>query len=127
MLTSYKFGFVSRDTDSGVIIKAGIRFFEGEISTKRELDVETMEEKSITRYRRTKRLGSADLPHFDNFKEELDGSELVIFTPKDFGVIKSDDELRVFLNKKLALDKEREPIATQKETNLEIMKTLTEK
>lgn len=109
MKTDYKFWYVSR-ADDGHITECAIRFYEGDITTEIENGV------SITRYRRTKRLGEDNLPHFKGRKsrKEASGTDTVIFTSKDFGNIKTDDELRLFLNSQLKKDASRTPIDEQK-------------
>lgn len=111
MLCDYKFWFIRRD-DDGFITECGVRFYEGEISTLPE--TVQGETKMVTAYRRTKRLQKKDVKHFKNFKKELSGNDAVIFTDEDFGKIKTDGELNIFLNGQLAKDKNREPIAEQK-------------
>lgn len=108
MLTDYKFWYIKRD-DNGFITECTVRFYEGEIQKKV--------------YVRTKRLQSKDLSHLSKdikgkmgleITKEIDGNDVVGYTSKDFGEIKTDDELRLFLNKELAKDKSREPVDEQK-------------
>ena len=102
MKTDYKFSNYSQD-DNGKFIRAVVRFYEGDFSTKRELDADN-KMNDVYRYRHIKRL-----------REE-------IYTPADFGDIYDADELRIFCNKELAKDTTRESIDVQKETNLTKLK-----
>ena len=74
----------------------------------------------VTRYRTSKNLQAIDLPHLNGrtLVKDAEGHECLVFTADDFGVISSDDELRVFLNKELAKDPLRLPNDVQKEVNL---------
>ena len=94
-LTDYKFRYIMRD-DNGFITEAQARFYEGAITTQDELQKNSTLA-PITRYRRTKTLSTQT------------------YTSKDFGRIKTDDELRIFLNSRLAKDEIRVPIAEQTE------------
>jgi len=105
MLTDYKFWYITKD-DDGFIIKTAVRFYEGEINTRDEYDDLSRTLKPVTRYRRSKEL------------------KIKTYIPNDFGSIKDDDELRVFLNGKLKLDTTRTPIDEQKETDLTKLKLL---
>lgn len=112
MFTDYKFWYIKRD-DEGFITEAAVRFYEGEITTQTELTFEGP--KVITRYRRSKRLTPNETPHKDKPRRaEADGNEAVVFFPSDFGKIKTDEELRVFLNGELAKDLLRQPIGEQR-------------
>ena len=121
MLTDYKFWYIRRD-DNGFITDCAIRFYESEISTKDEQVWDETEKKFIlkpvTKYRRNKRLQKADLNYLkkgeEKFIKELSGADAVLYTQEDFGQIKTDDELRLFLNKELAKDKNRKAIPEQK-------------
>lgn len=115
MQTDYKFWFIRRD-DNGFITEAAIRFYEGDITTENEMDRTTQILKPVTRYRRSKRLAVADLQYLGNkkTKKEYSGEDAIIYTPEDFGIISTDDELRSFLNKELAKDTKRTPIKEQK-------------
>lgn len=99
----YKFWFIRRD-DDGFIIEAGIRFFEGHF------------EKEI--YKRTKKLDRNDLRELNaKFIKDASNNDAVFYAQKNFGKIKTDDELRLFLNKQLDKVKGREAIAEQKWQN----------
>lgn len=109
MKTDYKFWYIKRD-DNIHISEAAIRFYEGEVTTEGE------DGEPVTRYRRVKRLKETDLGHLKSkkVKKESSGNDSIIFGQEDFGVISTDDELRLFLNKELAKDANREPIDQQK-------------
>lgn len=100
-LTNYKFWYIRRD-DDGFITEAAIRFWESEI----QKDICVM----------TKRLGEEDLKHLVSGKMVKDSSNYPArrYRVKDFGKIKSDDELRAFLNQELGKDKSRTPVDEQK-------------
>ena len=103
-MIDYKFWFIRRD-DNGFITQAAIRFYEGTISAELERQPKG-DTVSITRYRRTKRLQKADLSAFQNkpFVKELSRDEAVLYTAADFGQIKTDDELRDFLDEEISKD-----------------------
>jgi len=110
--TSYKFWY-HRQEDDGTFVKCAVAFYEGEVSTKDEHDLDEI--KSVTRYRRTKKLNKQDLPHFENKEVEKDsaGNEYIVFTSEDFGEITNEKDLVKFLNKELMKDKTRIPITEQ--------------
>jgi hypothetical protein len=121
MKIEYKFCFITRD-DDGFIVNCGIRYYEGDVTTEDEKDM-FGKLASITRHRRTKRLKKIDLPHLATREVKLEailidgkmffgGGEAFLYTPKDFGQIKTDDELRVFLNSELRKDT-RTPVDEQ--------------
>lgn len=120
MLTDYKFWFIRRD-DDGFITEAGVRFYEGDITTvvERKPGLTKTEDLNtllpITKYRRVRRLQEKDLPHLGTkvFAKEVNG-DAPIYTPNHFGSIKTDDELCTFLNKELGKDKGRTSIDEQK-------------
>jgi len=99
--SNYKFWFIRRD-DDGFIEEAAIRFYEGDYDAE-------------GKYVRSRRLDKNDLKHLDKkFIKESSGVDAKFYTRIDFGQIKTDDELRAFLNKELAKDKTRKPIEEQK-------------
>ena len=104
MLTDYKFWYIRRD-DDGYITEAAIRFYEGEV---------VMDGAELT-YRRTKRLSKADLAHFKDkaFIKEDSGKDARLYTQADFGRIKTDNELRLFLKGELLKDTDRSGIVRQ--------------
>ena len=102
--TDYKFWFIRRD-DDGFIEEAAIRFYEGDYVLEGGKQV----------YKRTKRLAPQDLKHLNkSFIGEANGNPATLYTYQDFGRIKTDDELRSFLNKEIGKDKARTPIDEQK-------------
>lgn len=113
MKTDYKFWYIKRD-DDGFITEAAIRFYEGDITTEKE-KISRDNEIDVTRYRRFKRLQRLDLPHFtsDKFKKEFSGADAVLYTNNDFGNIKTNEQLEVFLNGELKKDVSRTPIKEQ--------------
>lgn len=112
MKTDYKFWYISRN-DNIHISECAVRFYEGEVTTLPEMGVDGT--KMVTRYRRSKKLSKSDMPHNKDraVKLESAGSETLIYTTEDFGVISTDDELRLFLNGELAKDTKRSPIEEQ--------------
>lgn len=128
MKTSYKFWYTIQEDDVH-FSEVGVRFFEGDITTK---DVTIIDRVSgqkttipVTRYRRFKQLKRSEIKHEKNRKIKIDenGNECLIYTPKDFGVISDIDELRAFFNKILNKDKDRTPEETQSETDVSKIKT----
>lgn len=114
MLTDYKFWYIHRD-DWGFITEATIRFYEGEITTALEKASPIASPEPVTRYRRSKRLGADDLKHLKCFfRKEMGIHDVALYNESHFGRIKTDDELRAFLNAELAKDKGRTPIDEQK-------------
>ena|SRR3989338_1546423 len=105
LLIEYKFWYIKRD-DFGNITEAAIRFYEGKIQIVLGLDSKTHKSIAVRKYVRLKRLHPDKLTHLNNTKQISDsaGNPAVIYTQKDFGIIKTDDELRVFLNKQLQKD-----------------------
>lgn len=113
MKTDYKFWYITRD-DDGFIIKCTIRFYEGDITTEDEPDG-VGDFTPVTKYRRINRLQEADLSHLGTgFQKEQNGNDSKVYTSKDFGSIKTDDELRTFLNNQIKLDSTRTVIDEQK-------------
>lgn len=113
-LTDYKFWYIKRN-NAGQITEAAVRFYEGAITTKLEHVPGTTTPQLVTRYRRTKRLQRADIPYIpERFVKELSGNDAKIYTPQDFGVIYTDDQLRTFLNSKLLGDTQRDAIPEQR-------------
>ena len=120
MKTDFKFWFIRRD-DNGFITDCGIRFYEGDITTENEIMLDREVAKDfvsvpVTRYRRLRRLNSTDLKHLKSEKtmKEANGEEAIIYTADDFGNIKTDAELCLFLNSELKKDSKRTPIEEQK-------------
>ena len=110
----YKFWYIRRD-DNGFITDCAVRFYEGDITTELELNPKTNQIEPITRYRRFKMLEEIELAHLEaKFIKDGSGKDCVFYAKEDFGNIKTDDELRFFLNQELKKDKKREPIKEQK-------------
>ena len=94
--TDYKFWYIRRN-DDGYITDCAIRFYEGEHVTQKKRDrLGNPTAEDIVVYKRNKLLRTA------------------VYSQIDFGNIKTDDELRLFLNKELDKDKERVAIDEQK-------------
>jgi len=116
MLTSYKFWYINRD-DDGFVTEAAIRFYEGELTTKPEkvfLPNGSEAIQNVTRFRYETRLTADKVGYLNvNTKQEKTGKDCAVFTATHFGKIKTDDELRLFLNEQLAKDPIRTPISEQ--------------
>ena len=116
-LTDYKFWYIKRD-DNGFVTEAAIRFYEGNIVTRDIIDTLTTAHNSVisvTRYERSARLPKEALAHLgtDKFAQEVNG-DVAVYNASHFGSIKTDNELRTFLDNELAKDTQRIPIAEQK-------------
>jgi len=115
MKTDYKFWYITRN-DNGFIIECAIRFYEGDITTEDEYNPLTQQLEPVTRYRRTKTLTSTELSHLGvGFVKDLNGKDSKVYTPKDFGSIKTDNELRLFLNNQINKDPIRTVVDDQSE------------
>ena len=114
MLIDYKFWYIKRD-DAGFITEAGIRFYEGGITTVTEKSL-IRGDASVTRYRRSARLAQSDLAYLmsHNVKLEQNGNPSIVYKSEHFGKIKTDAELCAFLNKEIAKDATRTVIDQQK-------------
>ena len=101
MRCEYKFWYIKRD-DDGFITEAAVRFYEGDYVDGK--------------YVRTKRLEPSELIYInEEVVSESTGKNAILFNYLDFGRIKTDDELRKFLNKEIKKDTLREPVDEQKE------------
>jgi len=110
MRTDYKFWFIRRD-DNDFIEEAAIRFYEGDYEEVE--DTETKEKRIV--YKRYKILNKTDLVHLGTgFIKDSNNNDVRFYTSADFGNIKTDDDLRKFLNKELKKDMKREAIEEQK-------------
>jgi hypothetical protein len=122
MLTAYKFWYIKRD-DNGFITEAAIRFYEGELTTKNEIDdsvVGNQTTKSVTRFRFDSRLSANEFNYLGvSTIKEQSNKDCALFDQSHFGRIKTDDELRLFLNNQIAKDQTRTPIDQQNITKLE--------
>ena len=108
MLKDYKFWFIRRD-DDGFITEAGVNFYEGEF---KKIKDDKGIEKDV--YVRTQKLKTDSFNKKPKTIKRKDGTESMQYTIEDFGSIKTDDELRAFLNEQLDKVKGRESIAEQK-------------
>ena len=116
MKTDYKFWYITRD-DSGFITECAVRFHEGDISTLSETDA-LLGSRLVTRYRRNAQLQKTDLSYLSKpdseFVKDSQQKDAVIYTQKDFGQIKDQKDLEIFMNKKIAQDPLRTVIDEQK-------------
>ncbi len=100
MDTQYKFRWIRRD-DEGVIDAAQIAFYEGEYNPEKNT------------FLISKKLTRRDLWHLKSMLFDPRDNAEVLYLPKDFGRISTDDELRKFLNGEIAKDVDRKPIPEQ--------------
>jgi len=124
-LTDYKFWYIKRDLQTGMVREVAVRFYEGAILPAEEtivsLDATTSEPTlgavAVERYQRTKRLQREELAYLGgvDFVKEASGRDAAFYTQEDFGTIYADDEIRWFLNGELAKDGSRESIMEQRE------------
>lgn len=108
--TDYKFWYIRRN-DAGFIIEAAVRFYEGNYETK------VIDGVSKNVYVRSKRLDIPDLGYLGDqeVRIETNGNKTILYKPDDFGAIKTDNELRLFLNKQIDKDRGRATIPEQSE------------
>lgn len=113
MRTDYKFWYIRRN-DDGFITEAAVRFYEGDVTTELEKD-RLGRDVSVIRYRRSKKLQGAELSHLKSKKIVKDSlnQDAALYDSGDFGAIKTDEELRIFLNGELKKDIQRSPIDEQ--------------
>ena len=110
----YKFWFIRRD-DDGFITEAGINFYEGTYKKLKKKDPRSGIEYDSEEYVREKKLNKLELADISpRIRTRKDNSHSVIYYTSDFGQIKTDEELRDFLNQQLAKIGGREAIAEQK-------------
>lgn len=110
MLTDYKFAYIKRD-DDGFITEVAIRFYEGEVVEVDDVDIDTGEVTKVQRYVRTKKLASKDLKHLKfKFKKDAKNGDVSVYTTADFGIIKTDEQLCLHLDKEAVKDKKRSHI-----------------
>jgi len=96
----YKFWFIKRD-DDGFILESGIRFYEGKYKDVSYYDLSENKDKIIlNQYVRIRKLQGKELRFGKGSKliKDARGKDAVLYTQEDFGNIKTDDELRLFLN-----------------------------
>jgi len=115
MLTDYTFWYITR-SDSGYITECAVRFFAGDVSTKKENIGDEGVKENVTRYRRTERLDPKTMDHTKNKRMKKDnvGRDVPVYTAADFGLIKTDQQLKLFLNKEMAKDKRGNNIPQQR-------------
>lgn len=87
----YKFWYIKREDDVH-ISEAAVRFYEYRKDVV--FDERGIKNESIDRFRRLK---ASDIPGRAVFRE-INGEDCFIFNSDDFGVISSDDDLRIFLD-----------------------------
>lgn len=104
MDTQYKFRWILRD-DDGIIEKALIAFYEGIYfpDDERFINMLKLDRSKLSHLKSQK---------FNRGRDDIEAD--VLYTPDDFGVISTDDELRTFLNEELAKDNSRVPIPEQR-------------
>jgi hypothetical protein len=123
MYTSYKFNWITRD-DKGYIIKASVRFLEGEYK-----DVQFQDFRGATTtknmYVPTAVLETTQLKGWKGTpSKDIYGTSTVEYDTNDFGKIKTDDEFRAFVNSELIKDTKRTPVPAQAETDVEKLKLM---
>jgi len=108
MMIDYKFWYIKRD-DDGKITEAGVRFYEGDITTEGEIEPSSKLSAPITRFRKVKQLNKNDLSFLGSvvFGKENTINDAVIYSEKDFGNIYTDNELNKFLDLEISKDKTR--------------------
>jgi hypothetical protein len=112
--TDYKFWYIQRD-DAGFITEVGIRFYEGAVASELERNSDTGTLEPVTRYRRSARLTEAQMAYLGTgFVTESSGARAKRYTAAQFGRIKTDTQLRDFLDLEIQKDLTREPIDEQK-------------
>lgn len=120
MQADYKFRRIKRD--KGYIVQCFIYFGEGEVMDVPDLDIND-NPVVVNRYMRTAHLTDVQMSILgEGFGHDGEGVAFKIYTDEDFGRIKTDDELRVFLNLQLLLfSPGRTPNVTQAITDLDTM------
>lgn len=113
MRIDYQFAYIRWNNDNPTnlfIDKVGIKFSEG--SWQNINDPIDGELKNT--YVREKQLKKSDLESKKgNVIKDEKANEMIIFTNSDFGNISKIEDLRIFLNKEIAMDKNRIPIDKQ--------------
>ncbi len=117
----YEVWYTDQD-DSGAFDRVAVNFYEDDIqsvvtpATPTVVTATTTIQGTPTTtkqvYVPTKRLTKADMPQFSSMSPTIDatGGQAIVFTPKDFGTIKSLDGLETFLKTQLAKDTTRTPL-----------------
>ena len=117
MDTQYKFRWIMRD-DDGVIEAAQIAFYEGTYRPNVPF-IDPISGKVIVTqnlFDISKKLTRRDLWHLKSMLFDPRDNAEVLYLPKDFGRISTDDELRKFLNGEIAKDVDRKPIPEQEKS-----------
>ncbi len=114
MDTQYKFRWILRD-DDGWIVNALISFYEGTYRPDVPI-IDPISGKVIgtqNLFDISKKLTRSDLWHLRSMLFNPRNNADVLYLPRDFGRISTDDELRKFLNGEIAKDVGRKPIPEQ--------------
>lgn len=103
MKLNYKFWYIKRD-DDGFITEAAIRYYEGDFA-----DIVVKDDDGnnviVNKFVREKRLKRNDVKKLAKKGVYENGDkEAFIYTEEDFGRIKTDDELRSFLDENCKKD-----------------------
>jgi hypothetical protein len=108
--TDYKWWFVRRD-DDGYITEVGVRFCQGEYQSI----TDELSGSVTNQYVRTERLAANNMPdgRLGSDAFESSGKYARQYTQADFGLIKTDEELRAFCDKELSKDTVRKVISAQ--------------
>ncbi len=114
MDTQYKFRWIMRD-DDGWIDAALISFYEGEYKPNVPVVHPTTRKVLGTRnvFVIAKKLTRRDLWHLTSTIFNPENNAEVLYLPKHFGRISTDDGLKKFLNGEIAKDVDRKPIPEQ--------------
>lgn len=97
MMMDYKFWYIRRD-DDGFILDCAIRLYEGDLQTVTDI----LKGTQSSQYIRSKKLQMTDGLTLGSrvLKDNLNQDNF-LFTQKDFGKIKTSDELRSYFNQQL--------------------------
>lgn len=103
MLIAYKLWYVKRDDDD-IITEVAVRFYEGLMVTEPKFDITKREILPCTYFKR-KRLQRIETPFLSGeYVKDSEGLDCKLYSQKDFGKIKLNSELKLFLDKELAKD-----------------------
>lgn len=108
MKISYKFNHITKADDIH-ISEVGVRFYEGDTVL-----VQSLSGEEVPQYKLMRRLGVEDIESEREVRFDIYNQPYFIYTDKDFGVTTDVDDIRIFLNKVIAKDKNRTPEDTQK-------------
>lgn len=140
MLTDFKYWYIRRISDSdvgrsgdgkhgepgrtilqndvGQIVEVAVRYFEGDVTTAKEL-VDGVEQ-DVTRYRRFRRLKPYEMPRISaRATDEASGRKAFRYTSADFGITKDLADVEAYLKRELERDTTRTPIVEQTLTSTE--------